>query len=68
MADLKKLFTKEHKFFDLNEGEIEDVIKATNGKGKECWYDIGNIFSDMLTLKNVHKIKDKVELSDDWLS
>ena len=48
MEDLKKLFAKEYKFFDLNKGEIEDVIKETNEKGKECWYDIGNIFSNKL--------------------
>ena len=65
MEDLKKLFAKEYKFFDLNKGDIEDVIKETNEKGKECWYDIGNIFSNKLTLKNLQRIKDKVEITDD---
>jgi hypothetical protein len=62
------VITKEYKIFDLNEGEIEDVIKSTNEKGKECWYDIGYIFRNKLTLKILDKIKDKVEISDDWIS
>ena len=37
VQDLKKLFTKEYKIFDVSEVEMEEVIKATNDKGHECW-------------------------------
>ena len=37
IKDLKKLFNKENKIFDVSEGDIEEVIKITNDKGHECW-------------------------------
>ena len=37
VQDLKKLFTKEYKIFDVSEVEMEEIIKATNDKGHECW-------------------------------
>ena len=62
------MFIKEYKIFDLDEGEIEIVIEATNNKNKECWYDIGYVFKDLLTLINLQKIKDKIYISEDIIS
>ena len=49
------MYINEYKIFDLDENENEEFIEATKDKGKDCCYDIGYVFSDLLTHKKTSK-------------